>query len=107
MIPLPNECLHGIFSNIKGQHNNLFSCLLVNRQWCVNVLPILWNELDVFWNWKLVRTCLLALNSEERAQLEPFKIILPKESKLLFEYTSYIKTIKIDSDDGFRKLNIL
>ncbi|KAF0486326.1 f-box domain-containing protein [Gigaspora margarita] len=99
MIKLPNECLFKIFINLKGYHKSLFSCLLVDRQWCKNVVPILWSEVP-FKNRKFIRTCLLLLNLEEQTKLIPFDIILPNNSKPLFEYTNYIKSIKITTDCG-------
>ncbi|KAF0525405.1 f-box domain-containing protein [Gigaspora margarita] len=100
MITLPNECLFEILYNLKDYRRSLYSCLLVNRQWCRNVVPILWSELDVFKNKALVKTCLLMLNTEEQALLIPFNIMLPNNSKPLFEYTTYVTDINIDSVDG-------
>ncbi|KAF0549642.1 f-box domain-containing protein [Gigaspora margarita] len=103
MLALPNECLFEIFTKLKNYNRCLFSCLLVNRQWCRNVVPILWSGPVPFENRKFIRTCLMALNSEEKAELIPFNIFLPINVKLLFKYTSYITTIKILSDDGIKK----
>ncbi|KAF0557232.1 f-box domain-containing protein [Gigaspora margarita] len=102
MITLPNECLFEILNNLKGYRKSLFSCLLTNRQWCRTAVPILWNDLDISTNSKLVRTCLLVLNAEERAQLIQFNIIFTNDSKPLFEYVSYATTIKINSDYGIK-----
>ncbi|KAF0454570.1 f-box domain-containing protein [Gigaspora margarita] len=96
MIALPNECFLKIFNNLQRDngdllHKDLFSCLLVNRQWCRIIVPILWsNPLIHFSNKKLIRICLLTLNSEEQTLLIPFKITLPNDPKPLFNYTSYI-----------------
>ncbi|KAF0547089.1 hypothetical protein F8M41_000876 [Gigaspora margarita] len=100
MIKLPNECLFEIFINLKGYNRNLFSCLLVNRQWCRNIIPILWSGPVPFYNRKFIRTCLSGLNVEEQTQLIPFEVILSNNPILLFDYTTYITTIDISSDNG-------
>ncbi|KAF0470602.1 f-box domain-containing protein [Gigaspora margarita] len=101
MIPLPNECLFEIFNNFRTDYKFLFSCLLVNRHWCRIIIPILWSEpTDSIENSKLIRTCLLILNSEEQAQLIPFKIILPTCPKPLFEYTNYTTSCGYSLNDG-------
>ncbi|KAF0549650.1 f-box domain-containing protein [Gigaspora margarita] len=100
MTQLPDECLSEIFLNLEGQYKNLFSCLLVNRQWCRNVVPILWSEPEFFKNCKLVRTCLLALNSEERALLTSHNIMLQDDQNPFFDYPRYITAIYILTDTG-------
>src|SRR5690349_10953692 len=94
MTILPNECLFEIFNNFETNYKNLFSCLLVNRQWCRLIVPILWSKPTNYFNdERLIRIYLLALNTEEQALLVPFKIILPKYAKPLFEYESYTKSV--------------
>ncbi|KAF0549654.1 f-box domain-containing protein [Gigaspora margarita] len=102
MILLPNECLFNIFINLKDNYKTLFSCLLVNRQWCRIVVPILWSKLDISNNLVLVKNCLLTLNKEEKELLKQFEIIIPDnpKSKPLFEYVSYCEVIKLNSDNG-------
>ncbi|KAF0558431.1 hypothetical protein F8M41_009321 [Gigaspora margarita] len=102
MIVLPNECLSEILNNLKSYRRTLFSCLLVNRQWCRIVVPILWNKLNISRNQKLIRRCLLTLNAEEQAQLIPFKINLPNDSRPLFKYTDYTTVFNIEWDDGIK-----
>src|SRR5690242_10913031 len=98
MIMLPNECLFEIFNNFlsnyqtdyQNDYKSLFSCLLVNRQWCRIIIPILWSEpKHYFKDKRLIRIYLFSLNAEEQAQLIPFKIFLPNNPKPLFEYESY------------------
>ncbi|KAF0467840.1 f-box domain-containing protein [Gigaspora margarita] len=90
MIALPNECLSEIFNNLNKGYKILFSCLLVNRQWCRNVVPILWNEpLSHTGDRRLTRIYLLLFNDEEKAPLIPLNILLPNGPKPLFEYTSH------------------
>ncbi|KAF0474659.1 hypothetical protein F8M41_024705 [Gigaspora margarita] len=104
MIKLPNECFSEIFYNLRADFKSLFSCLFVNRQWCRIVVPILWSEpTEYINNKKLIEMYLLALNPEEQTLLIPFKIILPNHSKLLFEYTSYTKSVGFDLTSGVIK----
>ncbi|KAF0407953.1 f-box domain-containing protein [Gigaspora margarita] len=86
---LPNECLFEIFKNLRFYNACLFSCLLVNRQLCRIIIPILWSK-PKFNDKRFVLICLLTLNHEEQTQLIPFNIMLQNEPKPLFEYTSYI-----------------
>ncbi|KAF0552384.1 hypothetical protein F8M41_021924 [Gigaspora margarita] len=94
MITLPNECLLEIFDNLQTYngillYKNLFSCLLVNRQWCRVIIPILWSK-PALYDKRFIRICILSLNLKEQAQLIPFNINLPNNPTPLFEYTSYI-----------------
>ncbi|KAF0488406.1 f-box domain-containing protein [Gigaspora margarita] len=101
MITLPNECYYEIFNNLRQDYKNLFSCALVNRQWCRIVIPILWCEPGHhFKDIRLIRIFLLTLNAEEQAQMIPFKIALPSHPKPIFEYTSHITSISKDLHHG-------
>ncbi|KAF0519708.1 hypothetical protein F8M41_016463 [Gigaspora margarita] len=92
MNKLPNECLFEILNNLET--GPLFSCLLVNRLWCRIVVPILWTTADDYLHdERLIRTCLLLLNAEERQLLSPFEIALPNDLTPLFEYAVYITYI--------------
>ncbi|KAF0399375.1 ATP-binding cassette, subfamily B MDR/TAP, member 1 [Gigaspora margarita] len=94
MNALPNECLLEIFNNLRNHYRTLFSCLLVNRLWCTIIVPILWrNPTKHLDDKRLLKFCLSTLNTKEEALLIPFKIIIPKVSKPLFEYTSYATSI--------------
>ncbi|KAF0488613.1 hypothetical protein F8M41_022240 [Gigaspora margarita] len=94
MISLPTECLFKIFNNLRNDYKSLFFSLLVNRQWCRIIVPILWSEPTVhFGNRKLIKIFLLTLNTEEQTSLIPFKIAFQNYQKPLFEYTSYITSV--------------
>ncbi|RIB31016.1 hypothetical protein C2G38_2727 [Gigaspora rosea] len=87
---LPDECLLEIFKNFHTKYRTLFSCLLVNRHWCRIIIPILWSEPTKYIDdLRLIRIYLLALNVEEQALLQHFKIKLPNYQKLLFEYSNF------------------
>ncbi|KAF0562530.1 f-box domain-containing protein [Gigaspora margarita] len=103
MIALPNECYYQIFNNPRLNHKNLFSCALVNRQWCRVIIPILWSEPKRhFKDIRLIRIFLLTLNSEEQDLLISFKINFPNYPKPLFEYTNYITSVTYDLYNGVR-----
>ncbi|KAF0450259.1 f-box domain-containing protein [Gigaspora margarita] len=100
MIALPNECFSDIFIKLSDDNKSLFSCLLVNRQWCRNAVQILWSGPIPLKNRKFIKTCLSTLNDEEQAPLKSFGLVLSNNIKPLFEYTTYITTINILSVDG-------
>ncbi|KAF0536463.1 f-box domain-containing protein [Gigaspora margarita] len=104
MNTLPNECYYAIFNKLERNYRSLFSCALVNRQWCKIIIPILWREPTIHLkDARLIRIFLLTLNTEEQALLIPFKISLPSHPKPLFEYTSYITSVSNDLYDGIKK----
>ncbi|KAF0541991.1 f-box domain-containing protein [Gigaspora margarita] len=99
MITLPNECYYEIFNNLCHDYKNLFSCALVNRQWCRIIIPILWRKPNLK-DIRVIRIFLLTLNENELAPLIPFKINFPNHPKPLFEYTNYITSINNSLHDG-------
>ncbi|RIB22759.1 hypothetical protein C2G38_948854 [Gigaspora rosea] len=67
MITLPIECYCIIFNNLRYNYKDLFSCILVNRQWCRIIIPILWsNPKNHFKNIKLIEIFLLTLNHKNK-----------------------------------------
>ncbi|KAF0522455.1 f-box domain-containing protein [Gigaspora margarita] len=103
-IAIPSECLLEIFEYLDRKY--LFSCLLVNRQWCRYIVPILWSRIDeLSINKNFIRTCLLLLNTEEQASLIPFNIMFPNDPKPLFEYTKYITHLRIYTYNLFNKIS--
>ena len=40
------DVLFLIFEELKNDKKSLYSCLLVNRTWCVTAVPILWTNPD-------------------------------------------------------------
>ncbi|KAF0522452.1 f-box domain-containing protein [Gigaspora margarita] len=104
VIAIPSECLLEIFEYLDRKY--LFSCLLVNRQWCRYIVPILWSRIDeLSINKNFIRTCLLLLNTEEQASLIPFNIMFPNDPKPLFEYTKYITHLRIYTYNLFNKIS--
>ncbi|KAF0347911.1 Protein NLRC3 [Gigaspora margarita] len=91
MVDLTNDCLYEIFNNyLKKYPRQLFTCLLVNRQWCSIIVPILWSKSTKHCNDKrLMKIYLLSLNEKEKAPLNQLNIPFPNDSKPLINYTSY------------------
>ncbi|RGB34974.1 hypothetical protein C1646_742509 [Rhizophagus diaphanus] len=95
---LPTECLEKIFKNLD---NGLFSCLLVCRSWCRNIIPILWSKpfdkLSKYSKYKLIRTYITCLSDEEKSclnsQLLKYGIKIPYTTHSLFNYSIYLKEL--------------
>ena len=45
------DCLNLIFNELQADEASLYSCLLVNKEWCSVVAPILWKEHSTFGVW--------------------------------------------------------
>ena len=45
------DCLILIFNELRADNNSLYSCLLVNKEWCHLVVPILWEEYPDYFNY--------------------------------------------------------
>ncbi|KAF0374543.1 f-box domain-containing protein [Gigaspora margarita] len=100
MNTLPNECLFDIFNNLRTDYGSLFSCLILSRQWCRIVVPLLWSEPTVrFSSLSITSVFLSTLNDEEQAMI-PFETILPNYVKPLFEYTSFTISVGDRLYDG-------
>src|ERR1043165_10266640 len=44
MIKLNIDCLYLIFNELRLDRKYLYSCLLVNKEWCNIIVPILWKN---------------------------------------------------------------
>src|SRR4051794_40587260 len=107
---LPPKILKNIFQEIHGHRgcyrsgvhlNNLYSCLLVNKEWCKSVVPILWSA--VFYPIQTIRigtitTYLSCLNLEKRQILQnQAGINIPtRRYRPTFEYASYLTELNFD-----------
>jgi hypothetical protein len=96
---LPTECLTQIFKNVE--FSGLFSCLLVCRSWCRNVIPILWSKpfdkLSKDCRHKLIRTYITCLSEEEKiflnSKLLKYGFKIPNKKNSLFNYSIYLKEL--------------
>ncbi|GBC03823.1 hypothetical protein RclHR1_05340009 [Rhizophagus clarus] len=97
------DCLVLVFNELRDK-NSLYSCLLVNREWCHLVVPILWNNFSwcnvdedesIFFD-----TILSLLPSTSRQFLSDNYIKLPSSIILkppLFNYISFCKFPEADA----------
>jgi hypothetical protein len=118
--PLPSLCLEKIFLEIYYEEviddnplntildirNTLFNCLLVNRDFCRHVIPILWRNT---FNWylpssKLIITYLCFLSPESRFNLSKrlnidIRELLETSNKKrpFFNYASYLRELEYHS----------
>ncbi|CAG8682580.1 3754_t:CDS:2 [Racocetra fulgida] len=107
---LPEDILKEIFENLEDETGSLFSSILVNRLWCLNVIPILWknplknqfkkaseNLLTCQHRCKLLlRTLLSCLSDESRGLLSENRLELPFQisQRALFDYPMHCKNLR-------------
>src|SRR3954452_4653680 len=104
MSKLNADCLYFVFNELHDK-NSLYSCLLVNKEWCNIVVPILWKEHSLNGISKkkilnLLNTILSCLPSSSKQLLSDNNIKLPSTILLkssLFNYISFCKFPIIDS----------
>ncbi|CAH1765590.1 2446_t:CDS:2 [Entrophospora sp. SA101] len=107
---LPNECFQEIFEHVSNQGPGLFSSLLVNKIWCINVVYVLWSR-PFEKKYKFVKTPIIIqtylrfLSIEDRKEIETlinknthsesdgggYDVELTR--KPLFDYPKYLKEL--------------
>ncbi|GBB99214.1 hypothetical protein RclHR1_03450009 [Rhizophagus clarus] len=93
------DCLILIFNTLRADKKSLYSCLLVNREWCHLVVPILWENYSYFFNCiesreKLFNIILSQLPPPSKQLLFDNDIMLPQtilSNHLTFNYISFCK----------------
>ncbi|CAB4389063.1 unnamed protein product [Rhizophagus irregularis] len=107
---LPTECLLKIFENFSPEHHFwdddyklLYKCILINREWCITAISILWREpIDwIHFSQKkdrldpIISTYLSCLPKEIKTKLiEEDGINLHlKFEKPLFDYPSFLQSL--------------
>src|ERR1043165_263513 len=100
---IPGDCILNILKYLYKDHKTLFSCLLINKQWCEITVPILWRKpwkLGIsieFWEF-ITDTLILCLSDYSKQVLHINGIIsstvLSQQPK--FDYISYIEYISQD-----------
>src|ERR1051325_5069321 len=89
------DCLYLIFNSLKLDGIPLFPCLLVNKEWCNIVVPILWKTYSGYpWRHKkkMYNTILSCLSPSSKQLLSDNNIKLPStilSKPPLFNYTSF------------------
>ncbi|PKK66024.1 hypothetical protein RhiirC2_715144 [Rhizophagus irregularis] len=101
---IPFECLEQVFINLSNNNKStLFNCLLVNRSWCRQVVPILWSRPFSRLHWKpssqLIQTYISCMINEKFPNTD-FETILSElssssssSSKPLFNYAKYLRKL--------------
>jgi hypothetical protein len=103
MVQFNEDVLFLIFEEIKNDKLSLYSCLLVNRTWCVTAVPILWRNpgqyfmINISRN-KLFNMIILHLSEESRVILKNQgmkNLITKKYQRPLFNYISFWKHLDL------------
>src|SRR2546430_1916226 len=102
MWSLNNDVLFLIFKELKDDKKSLYSCLLVNRTWCITAVPILWKNPETYDELlsmnKLFNVILLNLSEDSRDILKNLGINNPLTEKYkppLFNYTNFLKYLDL------------
>ncbi|RIA85375.1 hypothetical protein C1645_830855 [Glomus cerebriforme] len=100
---IPNDCILNILKYLYKDHKTLFSCLLINKQWCEITIPILWRKP---WKlgispefWEFITDALILCLSDYSKQVLHINGIISStilSQKPKFDYISYIKYISQD-----------
>jgi hypothetical protein len=105
MANLNLDCLRLIFSILQTDKRSLYYCLLVNKEWCRVIVPILWRKHSWHFNHgkletKFLRMILTHLPSSSRKLLSDNGVKLSSEiifKPLSFNYVSFCKYIEADT----------
>ena len=97
MFGLNEDALFLILEELKYDSYSLYSCLLVNKNWCKIVIPILWKN-----PWKYLKKrkksslfdiIILHLSNETKKNLGDKGIIHLPTEKPIFNYISFMYNI--------------
>jgi hypothetical protein len=103
MVQFNEDVLFLILEELKHNKKSLFSCLLVNRTWCVIAVPILWRNpgqysmTSISYN-MLFDTIILHLSEESRDILKNqgmSNLITEKYQRPLFNYIDFWKYLEL------------
>ncbi|CAG8483374.1 8695_t:CDS:2 [Funneliformis mosseae] len=92
---IPLECLEQIFKHLLNYRSTLFNCLLVNRSWCRQVVPLLWSRPFSRLQWKsslrLIQTYISCMTKDQKSFFTDLDIFIPESSSPLFSYAKYLR----------------
>ncbi|CAG8459672.1 15688_t:CDS:1 [Funneliformis mosseae] len=101
------NCLENILLQLKDDLCSLHSCLLVNRDWCRLVIPLLWSQpfelSKETSSHKIVRTYISCLPKESKKRFRIGGIKLPDFTTTLFDYPIFLQ--KFDTQKFCHALN--
>src|SRR5579859_513145 len=86
---LPNDCIYHILKYLQKDYLTLFNCLLVNRFWCKETVPLLYTNPFSKYNHLIIPTLILCFSKSEILQLKN----LLKQRNNVYEFN---KIDKID-----------
>ncbi|RIA99404.1 hypothetical protein C1645_869974 [Glomus cerebriforme] len=109
MITIDNDNLFIIFEELKDDNKTLFSCSLVNRQWCKIAIPILWRDpMKKNFNEQLLDIIKYSLPNKSKTFLLNQGIDINKNRKLqkkpLFDYIKYCKYLRFNKFNEYINL---
>jgi hypothetical protein len=98
---LVDDCLQNIFEYLSNDLKTLHSCILVNRKWCQNAIPVFWRnpwgyrrEGSLKNSFTIINTFILTLPEETQRKLLKIKIIQRSFfKKPIFEYSNFLQSI--------------
>jgi hypothetical protein len=102
---LNKDILFLIFEELHEDSKSLFSCLMVNRLWCENAIPVLWrnpwcynginysNKSSLF----IIIACYLFDNIKKFITNQKIQLPLAIQQSLLFDYLSYCRSINVNT----------
>ncbi|CAI2167079.1 18311_t:CDS:2 [Funneliformis geosporum] len=101
------NCLDNILLQLKDDLCSLYSCLLVNRDWCRLVIPLLWSQpfelAKETSSHNIVRTYISCLPKESKKRFRIGGIKLPDFTTTLFDYPTFLQ--KFDTQKFCQALN--
>ncbi|GBB83498.1 hypothetical protein RclHR1_10200005 [Rhizophagus clarus] len=99
---LVDDCLKNIFEYLNNDLKTLHSCVLVNRKWCQNAIPIFWRnpweyrrEGSLKKSFTIINTIILTLPEETQRKLLQIGTIQHSflKKKPIFEYSKFLQSI--------------
>src|SRR5690348_8696192 len=104
-----NDILLIIFDELKNNNGSLFSCALVNRQWCKMVVPILWKDpMKNNFNEQLLDIIKHSLPYKSKkfllSQGIDITANLQLRKKPLFDYIKYCKFVRFDKFNEYANI---
>src|SRR6185437_17108313 len=104
MSKLNKDTLFLIFEELQDDSKSLFSCLMVNRLWCVTVIPILWRnpwQYGINYSNKSYLFAMIAFylpnDIKEFLTGQGCQLPLISYQSLLFDYLSFCRSININT----------
>src|SRR5436190_21900341 len=103
MSKLNRDILYLTFKELQYDKNTLYSCLLVNKLWCENIIPILWKNPWRYLKrkgWKSMLIVILShLSDELKNHLKNKGIRIIYKKKPLFDYISICRYLNLKGID--------